>query len=217
MLTSLLLLLCGSVTLVSANEPVFTVGSAELVDGRSARVSLVADDDCDFLEDTTTLPDGSTSSVFKDYVAGKSALILSSEPDVCYIRQISEAEMRHHFERCAKGVEWVKPSEPVSGARKYSTGSDLSPSDVSAALAEFCRDRRIVQLLVSPAAEANHVQTRKKRCIEEIVHVCQDVLCCCQEVCVKTGWLFRKNKCVREETKCSTTEKCHTEIKKIGC
>lgn len=211
---SLLLLVC-SMTLVSTQESVVTMGSAVLMDGSSANVSLVADAECHFLQDTTTLSDGSTSSIFKDFGARKSGLILSSQPDVCYVRNISEGETRSHYQRCKHGVEWVNPNETVSAARAYSTGSELSASDLSAELAEFCGGLRIVQLV--PAAEANQVQSRKKRCIEEIAHVCQNVLCCCQEVCVKYGWLFRKNKCLRKETKCSTTEKCETIIKKVGC
>lgn len=216
-LTNLLLVACSSFLLdkVSAERNIVsTDDEVTLPDGRKAQVSVTSDEDCKFKKESTTLDDGSTSDILKDFEEGQSSLLLSKQPDVCYIRDIPQGELSSHRRRCIHGQVFVKPDSSLPGARTYVEGNSLNATDLSDVLAEFCGDRRIVELVVavSPPSSGG-----RKRCLETIVRVCQNVLCCCHDVCVKYGWLFRANKCVRTENQCGTSEKCENKIEKVGC
>nr|KAG5690147.1 hypothetical protein BaRGS_013604 [Batillaria attramentaria] len=133
---------------MSAEGLVHNNAGVALPDGRSAQVSKTSDVDCEFQEDTTTFPDGSTSSILKDFELGKSALILSNQPDVCYIRELTQGQITSHAKRCRAGVVLVKPDMLPSGPKSYVEGGELTADDLSPELAEFCGDRRIVELVV---------------------------------------------------------------------
>ncbi|KAK7474476.1 hypothetical protein BaRGS_00034298 [Batillaria attramentaria] len=70
-------------------------------DGTVVHLSKTSDVDCTFEQDTATLEDGYVSVILKDFTVGKSVLLDSKDPDVCYVRDIPKEEMAKHAKDCA--------------------------------------------------------------------------------------------------------------------
>nr|KAG5690158.1 hypothetical protein BaRGS_013615 [Batillaria attramentaria] len=132
--------------------------------------------------------------VMKLYLStGKSVLLDSKDPDVCYVRDIPKEEMAKHAKDCAGDHAAQKDDATADVGKTYVDGKELVEADLSDRLAEACEGRRLVALVQIVTAVGGTTCTPYKDC---------------EQVCVKEGWWFRSGQCKRYEKMCDQKESC---------
>ncbi|KAK7474475.1 hypothetical protein BaRGS_00034297, partial [Batillaria attramentaria] len=180
-------------------------------DGSVVHITKLADVDCNMEQVTSKEADGSVSAVVTDYQKGKTVLLKSTAPDVCYVHDIPQDQKDLQGEYCVDGVTYIHRSKLHPKDRIYEEKGEASRDELSDDLAEPCQGRRLVAL-----SEVTITQDETPRTEKRITHVhtcpnghqaCHFVPVC-HDVCVDHGWWWGQHHCHNYESRCENHQTC---------
>lgn len=125
----------------------------EGVGGRMVHDILSHDPECHLENNTMVYSDGSATSVISDHDAGLSLVLFSSDPGVCYIRDITAEDAVAQNKVCVDQRSATvtrlegQEEQTVSG---FQAGEEKRVEDLPASLQVHCAGRRVVSLQPAP-------------------------------------------------------------------
>lgn len=184
-------------------------GQVKQKDGSVSRLTKLSDVDCHLEQDTTTDQDGAVSTIIIDYDKGKSVLLKSQAPDVCYVRDIPQDEMQAQEEHCEDGQTPLKPGS-LREERVYREGGEVTQDVLSQDLAEPCKGRRLVALIEVTDKESDAASSApdKRSCATTMRTECRNEPVGCGTHCVRYGWWWGANTCKEYKYQCEYGNRC---------